>query len=492
MRSFFIFLLLIGLCYSNNAWGEECPDGGEFNEDYNMCLVPAKPAGNKYSFKLYVGGPWKLSKEEACAAAADNYYRGIWLAEVTRPTSSEYSWTQKEDKCTIVVSYEGIGNQNQPYSGTYPLTSSMMYTKSTLPSCPPEEQTEFTYGPINVDGTYYCGKPAEQPKICEGNPVSVSDGAKVHKEHIFTGPGQHPLRLDIDYNSKLRRWNSDLDLFLELPRMLLRMRGEQYAQFETAGTMELFGKLRQVWKRPGNQDLLIKEDGGYWQLMRENGRFELYNKNGYLVQVTFGVKPTEITMTDSVVSIVPSGITHFYTYVGGKVSTITHSNGSLVRYYWSGDKISSLIDTAGKAYNFAYTSNMLSQLTYPDYTYKLFYYTDSRHPGALTHIQYRGTPYAWYKYNEQGRVIESRHFEGTDKHSFDYTPDKTVVTNPLNKITTYHYADAASEKLSKKKIAANPEKFGFHPFFINKLVGISCNWNILTPIRVILKYYCFA
>ncbi|HEY0921389.1 RHS repeat-associated core domain-containing protein [Rheinheimera pacifica] len=325
-----------------------------------------------------------------------------------------------------------------------PGTVQVSYQRHSCPALHP-------IGPIDSEGQTWCYNIAgskKQPKICEGNPVSVADGVKLHNEVVFTGNGQHPLTLNLSYSSDLGRWSSVFDLYFDVASKALREEGGRYVQYQYVGERRVHGTTRKVWQTANSQNLLLEDTAGYWQLQRDNGRFEVYNQQGYLQQISFGDKPTIVQLSGDSISLKPSGIAHSYSYTGNKLIKITHTNGRTLNFTWDGERINSATDDAANEYLFSYnTQGMLGQISWPDGRSKSFLYENSANPGVLTGISLNGVRYAWYEYDEQGKTITSRHFADNYKHSFEYGETQTSVINPLDKRTTYHYADVISGQL---------------------------------------------
>ena len=323
-------------------------------------------------------------------------------------------------------------------------TVTIFYTFNLCPKTHPQ-------GPIEAEGQQWCyniAGPKEQPKICKGNPVSVDDGVKRHTETLYQGQGQHPLELTLSYTSDTGRWNSILDAYFNVGQKLLREIGGRYVPYQYVGERSVHGVTRRVWQTANSQNILFEDVAGYWQLQRDNGQFEVYSDLGYLQQISYGNKPTVLQQSNGAVALKPSGIAHTFNYTGNKLTTITHTNGRSLTINWDGDRISGFIDPAGNTYSHNYSAGMLSHVSRPDGSSKSFLYEDPHRPYLLTGILLNDVRYAWYSYNENGKAIESRHFAGNNKHSFDYQESATTVTNPLNKVTTYHYADIATGRLS--------------------------------------------
>ncbi|WP_166838482.1 RHS repeat protein [Rheinheimera pleomorphica] len=346
-----------------------------------------------------------------------------------------------------------IINQGCHFMGVSTGIEVAMWRKIDEP-CPPRDRPDdgFTL-PYDIGSTKVCLKqiPKPDPQVCIGNPVSVGSGIKLHSETLYTGQGQHPLTLELHYSSEYKGWGGRYHQFFDTEAKALRKRNGFFTPYQYAGVVYLHGEMRDIWKpNDDSQDILIQEAHGYWQLQRASGQFEIYNERGFLVQVSFGDKPTIIQHAENGVELIASGITHSLHYSGNKVIKEMHSNGDTLSYQWVGDFIINAIDKAGNVYNFRRDMHgNLATVTWPDLQTKTFHYEDSSNAGALTGISLKGVRYAWYSYNEQGRAIESRHFEGTDKHSFAYSAAQTTVTNPLDKLTTYHYTDLQSDKLAR-------------------------------------------
>lgn len=171
-----------------------------------------------------------------------------------------------------------------------------------------------------------------------------------------------------------------------------------------------------------------------WQFTTSNGDIEDYNADGKLLSITAsnGMKQ-EL----------------FYDATSGLLSRVKDSTGRELVFAYTGNQISSVTVDGNKTTRYAYNAaGLISQVTRPDNTTRIYHYEDSRFPTALTGItDERGARYATWAYDAQGRAISSEHAGGAEKTLLAFNADgSTTVTNALNKQTIYHFDDIAGAR----------------------------------------------
>ncbi|HRH79159.1 MAG TPA: hypothetical protein PK129_17590, partial [Cellvibrionaceae bacterium] len=126
----------------------------------------------------------------------------------------------------------------------------------------------------------------------------------------------------------------------------------------------------------------------------------------------------------------------------GNLSSVLTENGRINYHFLSG-KLSSIEFSSGKVLKFNYAGNLVTKVTHPDETTRIYHYEDTRFPSALTGItDERGVRFATWKYDEKGRAISSEHAGGAEKTTLEFNADgSTTVTNALGKKTTFSFTD---------------------------------------------------
>ena len=171
-----------------------------------------------------------------------------------------------------------------------------------------------------------------------------------------------------------------------------------------------------------------------WRFKSENGDIEDYNAEGKLLSITAtnGMKQ-EL----------------FYDASTGLLSSVKDSTGRELLFAYTGNQLSSVTVDGNKTTSYAYNSlGLITTVTRPDNTTRIYHYEDSRFPTALTGItDERGKRYATWAYDAQGRAISSEHAGGAEKTLLAFNADgSTTVTNALNKQTIYRFADIAGAR----------------------------------------------
>jgi RHS repeat-associated protein len=204
---------------------------------------------------------------------------------------------------------------------------------------------------------------------------------------------------------------------------------------------------------------VVRDDGQILRYTTQNGAIN--NPPG--VSLIFAVTATGFTLTDdrdnvevynstgvlrSITS--RSGITQSLAYdTNGRLSSVTDSFGnSLVVSRNSAAQISSVSLNGGASVQFAYdSSSRLATITNADATTRVFGYTDSAYPYALTsEVDENGATYATWSYDAQGRGIGSSLAGGANAVSLVYNyPNSTTVTDTLGAVRTFSFGRSGDE-----------------------------------------------
>jgi len=350
------------------------------------------------------------------------------------------------------------------------------------------------------------------PQHCSGNPIDTSTGAKIQKETDVYSRGINQVGFERTYNNGNKSegafwfnpYQKSLRIITPEKITIAGKKSSPYAsksQACTSGWNEIKSNITESWAQgttseyvndtcqvkrnnkvvrnlpilPNVNHLHISLKPGSIQLVRENGgilSFGLSANDQY--RELNGERGQLIAVGDSA----PIAW-RFKTNVGdiedysadGKLLSITASNGMkqelfydatselLTRvkdptsrellFAYSGNQISSVTVDGNKTTSYTYNAlGLITQVTRPDNTTRIYHYEDTRFPTALTGItDERGARYATWAYDVQGRAISSEHAGGAEKTLLAFNADgSTTVTNALNKQTIYRFDDIAGAR----------------------------------------------
>jgi len=346
----------------------------------------------------------------------------------------------------------------------------------------------------------------------EGNPISVISGAKYQSEsdivpinngsvgfhRIFSS--SNPQNLGVWYSA----YQKSLRLIKPTSTVILRAKSSAYATKAAAcsnGFNDIKNQLTDGW----TQQTTVQYNNGSCQVIRNNivvkniaivpheKKYEVFHMPGSIQLIrddgsifNFGLSANneyqslsgehgKLSSISDAAPIAwrytaPNGDIEDYD-VDGKLLSITASNGIKQELFY--DTTSKLLtrvkDSKDRELLFAYTGNQISSVTVdgnkttrytynaaglitlvtrPDSTTRIYHYENTRFPTALTGItDERGARYATWAYDAQGRAISSEHAGGAEKTLLAFNVDgSTTVTNTLNKQTIYRFDDIAGAR----------------------------------------------
>jgi len=345
-----------------------------------------------------------------------------------------------------------------------------------------------------------------------GNPVDTSTGAKIQKEVHVTSLGVGQISFDWIYNNSNKsiggRWYNPYQKSLRMvsPQKteIIRGKSSHYgskANACTNGWTELKTKIVESWAQgtsaqyvnstcqvvrnnvvvrnipilPEGYNIEIYIKPGAIQLLREDGSIlsfglgandqyvELSGERGQLVAVSDATPiawrykaingDIENYSADGklLFTVTKNGMKQelFYDPTSGLLSRVKDSTGRELLFAYTGNQITSVTVDGNKTTRYTYNaSGLITQVTRPDNTTRIYHYEDSRFPTALTGItDERGARYATWAYDVQGRAISSEHAGGAEKTLLAFNADgSTTVTNALNKQTIYRFDDIAGAR----------------------------------------------
>ncbi|WP_354622599.1 hypothetical protein [Psychromonas sp. MME2] len=328
---------------------------------------------------------------------------------------------------------------------------------------------------------------------CKGNPVIVSNGTKIQTEapDMLT-TGAYPLYFARNYNSQrslesqeLRqqsiqilpttnksKWMKHIQPagykgenigYVEMlvpPTDGIRLAGYKSWTHNYFGLLEVLGNtVRLNSSQFADRRFTQQEDGSYkptnitsdsltriedevgtllhWVYRSASNQTEQYNTQGQLIRRTNS-----------------AGLSHHLTYdANGNIEVVKDdANNQLLFAYDDKNKLTTLTSSNGEVVTYGYDQfanleTVTKKLASGKETVRRYHYEDSRHPYALTGItDENGARYASWEYDAFGRAVVSKHANDTDKTTFEFDVNKTIVTNPLGKQTIYNYNTIAGAK----------------------------------------------
>ena len=345
-----------------------------------------------------------------------------------------------------------------------------------------------------------------------GNPISIKSGSKYQTENDILSLGRGLVEFQRTFTNantqKLGEWHHSYQRslrFIEHNRIeTLRAKSAAYASKEAAcnnGFSDLKNQLNDSW----TQQSTVQFTNGSCQVMRNNrvikkitiiphgkqfetftttASLQLVRANGSLINFDLASgnqyraqngEPGILIKLEGVVPIVwsyrdPSNVIESYD-ASGRLISIVSANGNTQELFYdpASGHLTRVKDSANREVLFAYNSSqirsvtvdgnkttsytynslgLITQVTRPDSTTRIYHYEDTRFPTALTGItDERGKRYATWTYDVQGRAISSEHAGGAEKTLLAFNADgSTTVTNPLNKQTIYRFDDIAGAR----------------------------------------------
>jgi YD repeat-containing protein len=319
-------------------------------------------------------------------------------------------------------------------------------------------------------------------KICRGNPIDITSGAKIEEVIDFPASGgEMPLSLGRTYNNQNvsyersifgSRWRSNLDdfrLHFEAPSTEFKD-CDAYPGIsactaqDTANRphFELVSDDRKVAFYRGVDDVYREKKAspvaygtrnadGTWTINTEDNQVLKFTPGGFLLE-----KQTR------------SGISWKYTYGGlngTQLQRVTHASGRYIELTWTENALTTVRDPDGNLYRYSYIKTpgilwdfyYLKTVTLPGLpaTAVEYHYENEAAPlqgvevGPLVGKSYNGARFSTYTF-ASGKAKSTEH-AGVEKYSFIYLDvtggTKVAETNPLGKKTNYLF-DSKGKLLS--------------------------------------------
>ncbi|WP_460731505.1 RHS repeat-associated core domain-containing protein [Lysobacter tyrosinilyticus] len=282
------------------------------------------------------------------------------------------------------------------------------------------------------------------------HPVQVASGNKIKAEVDFVlPPNEMPLGVARFYDKSLGKsgifgpkWSSSLDYTVTYTYgTTLTCSGMlNSANICNSGSATLT-EIKAF--RPGGSKLTFtKGTDGVWR--DQLGDVFAPSGSNWVLTLLDGGRETYDATGKPLTLLGPRGIGLTYTYVNGRLSTVTHSSGRALQIAWATNPVyvSAVTAPNGKTYSYSYTGGYLSGVTYPDSLgTRTYHYEDASQAGGLTGISVNGVRHTRYAYYADGKAKESGLDGGIEKSSFAYGTNYTNVTNALGQTSVYHVAD---------------------------------------------------
>jgi RHS repeat-associated protein len=294
-----------------------------------------------------------------------------------------------------------------------------------------------------------------------GNPIIPANGNKIETETDFITQGEVPLYLQRSYNHYRseaglfgKYWISNFDL-----KLVKSADGQRITAFRNDGS-----KIEYVYR--------TTPSAAWWEDKPvPMSRIQSDGVGGYILY------PNDLTVeTYDATGAIKSqknarGIGLTFSYANGLLDRVTHTSGRYVQFYWTGNRLTSVVDPAGNAYGYGYNLDVfgtglhrLASTVQPGNpgTTITYHYTRAGDPGALTGKSYNGVRYSTFAYDANGRATLSEHTNGVDRNTFSYTDGAdgllTVLhTNPLGRQTTYRFKNGKLQSVTAHGTAYCPQ-----------------------------------
>ncbi|GGA41943.1 hypothetical protein GCM10010981_33700 [Dyella nitratireducens] len=301
----------------------------------------------------------------------------------------------------------------------------------------------------------------------KADPVLLSSGSKVETFPLFELPGEMGLKFVLSHNSgNVAPWTSNFDYMLDttcyydgLAQGSAVTNCSKRTLHRPDGSAVVFSGGANDTSYPimgnGVQVLTRDPSSGNYTLRDDDGSTQVYSSSGVIQSI-----------------VDASGIGWTFTYSGGQLASVTHTNGQSIRFTYvpsasGGAPTVTVTDPANNAYTYvgnespgSYTLNdVVSSISFPGSPATTISFKGTS-GGILGEVDYNGTPYAYTTYDTTvlsvnngnpifgpywGWVTSTYYADGSGKNTIAYSKDGSgnlvaTVTNPLGHVTTNTYA----------------------------------------------------
>lgn len=258
-----------------------------------------------------------------------------------------------------------------------------------------------------------------QADCARGNPILVSTGNKIERDVDFTSSGEMGLYLERMYNHYSgrvglfgARWLTNFDYGLTVSPgtglgmvgvWAYRPDGRAIRFLSVSGNPNRYNE-----DKPDPVAYLEKQVDGTWLHYTEDHLVERYNSAGRILERK---NQRGVGWTFTYTHIAPS---YF-------LDRVTHTSGRYVQFAWTGGRLTQVMDTNGKAYQYGYHSQYpsLSWAARPGSPTTKYGY-DYNAVGGLSAKRINDVLFSKFEYDSKGRATSSEH-GGVDKYQFSYS-----------------------------------------------------------------------
>ncbi|MGD2055681.1 MAG: DUF6531 domain-containing protein, partial [Gammaproteobacteria bacterium] len=290
-------------------------------------------------------------------------------------------------------------------------------------------------------------KDAGPPCPRAGNPINPASGNKYLRESDYAPAAPNPIRFERHYNSNTifagstqvpfagNHWTHSYTRAISrydngsISTAIVRRPDGRAFYFSYDALADAWIPDADVRER---LEPLPDGSGGTagWRYTASDDSVELYDSAGRLLSITDPAGRTQALAYEPQPYDTPA-----------RLIRIDAGTGEyLALGYDSGGRLGSITDHTGRSWGYRYDDNdNLEYVDYPDGSMRRYHYEDANFPHALTGItDERGTRYADYAYDSQGRAVTSTHAGDADRVDIAYHADGTrTLTNSRGVASTY-------------------------------------------------------
>ena len=317
------------------------------------------------------------------------------------------------------------------------------------------------------------------------NPVVIATGEKFKAEIDFVAKGAYGISLTRTYRSTSTtgkifgvNWPSTLD-GLSISYTLAGCRYFDVLCYPRNATLRDPDGAQYAYRQIGStEDYKVYGSAaagtlsyiGYqqWQLLR-NDKIYTFDASGKLTTVA-----TAFT----------GAVSESRTYTAGKLTGITNLVGQSVSLAWTGNNVTSITDTGGNVWTYAYNAGMLAMATSPGPAPNIrkYHYEAVGDNTLLTGISINGVRYSTYAYSADKRVLTSGLTGDEERDSFVYGTNQTTVTNAAGQATTYNFTSINGSlkhtSISRASTDSCPNSSSAQTFYdSNGYIQYTYDWN---------------
>jgi RHS repeat-associated protein len=178
-------------------------------------------------------------------------------------------------------------------------------------------------------------------------------------------------------------------------------------------------------------NIRVLKSGAEWKAILPGGIRNVFDSSGRLVRIEQ-----------------PDGQSIVLTYTTyGALDSATNSSGRSLQFRYGGDPVHLVgIDSAGsELLDYSYDNDRLQSVQFANGTSRVYWYEDPTFPNHLTGISdEKGTRFATFSYDTQGRAESASHAGGVELTTLQYNADgSTTVMTPLQHTKIYSFTGTA-------------------------------------------------